>query len=68
MSHMTEELFRKDFFFRRRHGKLDWVKLCRVDLQQVVRDVDIDVLQDNIDQITYADITEDGVYLFTNFY
>jgi hypothetical protein len=65
----SEALFRKDFFFRRRHGQLDWHKLCRLDLQQVVRDVDVDALQDNIDHVTFADITEQDMYYLneTNF-
>lgn len=31
--------FRKEFFFRRRNGKLDWRKLVNVNLERVVREV-----------------------------
>lgn len=50
--------FRKDFFFRRRHGALDWTKLRSVDLERVVRTVDVDALQENVEHVTFADISE----------
>jgi zinc finger protein DZIP1 len=50
--------FRKDFFFRRRHGALNWAKVLSVDLERVVRTVDIDALQDNVEHITFCDIGE----------
>jgi hypothetical protein len=46
----------KRFFFRRRTGRLDWRKLSRIDLMKVVVDVDIAALQDNIENITFADV------------
>ena len=50
--------FRKDFFFRRRSGALDWSKIRKVDLERIVRTVDVDELQENVENITFADITE----------
>lgn len=52
--------FRKDFFFRRRHGQLNWRKLAEVDLERVVAEVDVDTLQENVEHITFADIGEEG--------
>ncbi len=46
----------KKFFFCRRTGRLDWRKLSKVDLQRVVSEVDISVLQDNVEHITFADV------------
>lgn len=34
-----------------RHGKLDWKKLARVDVDDVVREVDLTVLQDLLDEV-----------------
>jgi len=52
--------FRRDFFFRRRNGKLNWRKIAQVDLERVVRMIDVDTLQDNVEHITFADIGEEG--------
>ena len=46
------------FFFRRRTGKLNWSHLSSVSLAHIVAHVDVDALQQHVDAITYADITE----------
>lgn len=38
-------LRRKSFFFQQRTGKLDMRAIGRVDIENVVKDVDIDTLQ-----------------------
>ena len=58
--------FRKDFFFRRRHGALNWRKLLSVDLERVVRSVDVDALQDNVEHVTFADVTETDLAMLTD--
>ena len=46
------------FFFRRRTGKLNWSQLSSVSLASIIQHVDVDLLQQHVDTITYADITE----------
>ena len=58
--------FASSFFFRHRSGKLDWEKLERIDLERVVREVNVDVLQDNIAHITFADISPDDLSYFSD--
>ena len=48
------------FYFKRRRGRIDWRKLDRVDLDQLVNEVDIDTLQEHVDHIAFADVGEDG--------
>lgn len=39
-----------------RHGKLDWKKLARINVDDVIREVDIPVLQDLLDEVhTHSD-------------
>ena len=40
---------------------MNWRQLASVDLESVVRNVDIGVLQENIEHITFADLTEEQV-------
>ena len=46
------------FFFRRRTGKLSWSLLSSVSLSSIISTVNVDLLQDHVDLITYADINE----------
>jgi len=61
VSASAEEFFRKDFFFRNRSGLLDWEKICQLDLQQIVSEVDVEQLQELIENITFADLIEDDL-------
>ncbi|CAM9886133.1 unnamed protein product [Laminaria digitata] len=45
------------FYFRQRHGKLDWKRLARVDVDQVVREVDLTVLQELLDEVAFSEVT-----------
>ncbi|CAM9850454.1 unnamed protein product, partial [Sphacelaria rigidula] len=49
------------FYFRQRHGKLDWKKLARVDVDDVVREVDLTVLQDLLDEVAFSEITAEDI-------
>ena len=46
------------FFFRRRTGKLSWSVLSSVSLQSIISTVNVDLLQEHVESITYADINE----------
>ncbi|CAM9658620.1 unnamed protein product, partial [Choristocarpus tenellus] len=39
------------FYFRQRHGRLDWNKLARVNVDEVIREVDLPVLQNLLDEV-----------------
>ena len=55
---MDGSMWAKDFRFQRRHGRLDWRKLSSVDIDRVMRDVDLDALEDNLENIKFAEISE----------
>ena len=46
------------FFFRRRTGKLNWSQLSSVSLSSIISTVNVDLLQEHVELITYADINE----------
>ena len=45
------------FFFRRRTGKLDWSQLSSVSLQSIISTVNVSLLQQHVESLTYADIS-----------
>ncbi|CAM9893698.1 unnamed protein product [Ectocarpus sp. 4 AP-2014] len=49
------------FYFRQRHGKLDWKKLARIDVDEVVREVDISVLQDLLDEVVFCEVSAEDI-------
>ena len=57
-SHHSSSSHPSSFFFRRRTGKLNWSHLASVSLASIIQHVDVDALQQHVDTITYADITE----------
>ena len=63
---MDGSMWAKDFRFQRRHGRLDWRKLSSVDIDRVMRDVDLDALEDNLENIKFAEISEDDLRYFTD--
>ena len=63
---MDGSMWAKDFRFQRRHGRLDWRKLSSVDIDRVMRDVELDALEDNLENITFAEISEDDLRYFTD--
>jgi hypothetical protein len=44
------------FEFKSRNGRLDWRRIASIDLDLVKRDSNIQVLQDNIDNLTFCNI------------
>jgi len=45
-----------NFFFQQRHGKLHVRKLARIDLAQVIEQVDVDTLQDVLENIAFCNL------------
>ena len=71
--HMEEDLdmntLQNGFTFRRRLGKLDWRMLAGIDVNRVIRDVDVQTLQDVLENITFAAVDGEDLsyYPETNF-
>ncbi|CAM9098195.1 unnamed protein product, partial [Hapterophycus canaliculatus] len=59
-------LRRKSFYFQQRSEKLDMRAIGRVDIDSVVKDVDIDTLQAHLENITFADVSEDDLRLYSD--
>ncbi|CAN0013314.1 unnamed protein product [Discosporangium mesarthrocarpum] len=59
-------LARKAFYFQQRTAKLDMRGIGRVDIDRVAREVDIDTLQVHLENITFANVTEDDVRLYSD--
>eukprot|EP00903_Cladosiphon_okamuranus_P014853 g13754.t1 len=59
-------LRRKSFYFQQRSGKLDMRAIGRVDIDSVVKDVDIDTLQAHLENITFAHVSEDDLRLYSD--
>jgi hypothetical protein len=47
------------FYFRQRYGSLDWRKISKVNVDDLVREVDLPVLQGLLDDVTFSRITEE---------
>jgi zinc finger protein DZIP1 len=52
------------FFFQRRSGKLNWRRVADMDLKRLVAEVDVDSLQEHVENITFADVTEEGTLIY----
>eukprot|EP00752_Nemacystus_decipiens_P010049 g8959.t1 len=59
-------LRRKSFYFQQRSGKLDMRAIGRVDVDSVVKNVDIDTLQAHLENITFAHVSEDDLRLYSD--
>jgi zinc finger protein DZIP1 len=63
----VDELYdEKGFFFRQRRGHLNLRRLEGIDLERLIREVDIDVLQQNIEDITFCEFGENDVHFLTD--
>ena len=50
-----------NFYFQARHGTLEWRQIDRLDLDRVVRDVDVGALQDVLGTIAFAQMSVQNV-------
>ena len=48
------------FSFQRRYHKLNWRDILHVDLNHIIQHVDLAALHSQLEQITFADIGQDG--------
>ena len=54
----------KGFYFKPRRMRLDWLKIGSLNLQRVIDDCDISVLQNNLEHLTFADVTPEDLGYF----
>lgn len=54
------------FYFQQRRGRLDLRTLSQIDLDKIVRDVDIDVLQAHLENITFSNLKEEDLRFLTD--
>ena len=54
------------FYFQQRRGRLDLRTLSQIDLDRIVRDVDIDVLQMHLENITFCNLKEEDLRFLTD--
>jgi hypothetical protein len=61
-------LFQKGFRFQKRHqeDKIDLRTISKVDIERVVKNVDLEVLQGLLENITYGDLSEDDFDLYSS--
>lgn len=49
------------FFFRQRHGHINLRKFESINLEKLIREVDIDILQQNLEEIAFSRLTENDL-------
>jgi zinc finger protein DZIP1 len=54
------------FFFQQRRGRLDIRTLSQIDLDRIVREVDIDNLQIHLENITFCNLKEEDLRFLTD--
>eukprot|EP01041_Mallomonas_annulata_P001492 gene1492-2874_t len=54
------------FYFQQRRGKLDLRLVSNIDLDRVVREVDIDILQLHLENITFCNLREEDLRFITD--
>ena len=59
-------LFHKSFYFQQRRGTLDLRGISRVDVEKIIREVDIDTLQGYLENITFSDVTGEDLALYSD--
>ena len=56
----------KGFFFQQRRGHLDLRGIAHVNMDRLIREVDIDSLQQHIENITFCNLREDDLRYMTD--
>ena len=54
------------FFFQQRTGRIDLKQLSDIDIDRVVRETDIDLLQLNLENLTFRHLDLDDLTFFPN--
>ncbi|RYH30926.1 hypothetical protein EON65_03860 [archaeon] len=56
----------KGFFFRQRRGRFNLRKLDQIELDRLVREVDIQTLQEHLEDLTFSIFNEDDLQFYTD--
>lgn len=56
----------KGFFFRQRRGRLNLRRIEAIDIERMIREVDVDILQQNVEDITFCDFGEDDLHFLSD--
>jgi hypothetical protein len=61
-------LYHKGFQFQKRHheDKIDLHRISTVDIDKIIKDVDLEELQSLLENITFAEITENDFDLYSS--
>ena len=63
----VEELYDgKGFFFRQRRGRLNLRKVEAIDIERMIREVDIDILQQVVEDLTFSEFGEDDLHFLSD--
>ena len=65
-SYAESLLFHKSFYFQQRRGSLDLRSISRVDVERIIREVDIDTLQSFLENITFSDLNSEELSLYSD--
>jgi hypothetical protein len=65
-SYAESLLFHKSFYFQQRRGTLDLRSISRVDIERIIREVDIDTLQSFLENITFSDLNSEELSLYSD--
>lgn len=63
----VEELYDgKGFFFRQRRGRLNLRRVEAIDVERMIREVDIDILQQIVEDLTFSEFGEDDLHFLSD--
>jgi hypothetical protein len=54
------------FHFRQRKGSPNLRRLDSIDLERLVREVDVEILQQNVEELAFCDLNEDYMHFLTD--
>lgn len=57
---------RNGFYFRQRRGHLNLRKFESLDLERIIREVDVDLLQQSLEEITFSKFSEHEIQFFSD--
>ena len=54
------------FYFQKRSGRLDMRSIARLDIDRVIREVDIDTLQLHLENLAFSEVRQDDMQFFSD--
>ena len=57
---------RNGFYFRQRRGHLNLRKFEALDMERIIREVDVDLLQQTLEELTFSKFTEHEIQFFSD--